>query len=58
MDEAQHLGTRALARGIARRPGGLRGLTKTLRLASMFADGVALAEAHLRAAWRDLGGEE
>ena len=34
----------------------LRGLPKSLRL--MFADGSALAAEHVRAAWRDLGGED
>ena len=41
---------------IARSPGGLRGLTKTLRLAGVFADGEALTVRHLQPAWRDLGG--
>lgn len=47
------------AREIGTRPGGLRGLTKTLRLASMFAanDGGQLTREHLVHAWRDLGGE-
>lgn len=44
---------------IAAKPGGLRGLTKVLRLASMFAAGAdrAVSCADIRAAWRDLGGE-
>lgn len=44
---------------IAAKPGGLRGLTKTLRLASMFAVGAGRAVScdDIRAAWRDLGGE-
>lgn len=44
---------------IASKPGGLRGLTKVLRLASMFAVG-AQREVNcddIRHAWRDLGGE-
>lgn len=50
---------RSLLHDIAAKPGGLRGLTKVLRLASMFAAG-AKAEVscdHIKAAWRDLGGE-
>jgi len=49
-----------LCRAIAAKPGGgLRGLTKTLRLASMFAAGAhrSLVGTDIRAAWRDLGGE-
>lgn len=42
---------------IARRPGGLRGLGKALRLAAVFAQGAPVGGEHLRAAWRDLGGE-
>lgn len=45
---------------IAARPGGLRGLTKVLRLASMFAAGAErprMSCEDIRAAWRDLGGE-
>ena len=46
---------------IARQPGALRAVTKTLRLAGMFASGeepaVGIEPKHLRAAWRDLGGE-
>ena len=41
---------------IARKPGGLRGVTKTLRLAGVFADGQAVTVRHLQAACRDLGG--
>lgn len=46
-------------RAIAAKPGGLRGLTKTLRLASMFAVGARreLCCQDIRAAWKDLGGE-
>ncbi|MCC5811176.1 MAG: AAA family ATPase [Ectothiorhodospiraceae bacterium] len=51
---------RQLCLGIGRRPGALRGLSQTLRLASMFAlesgagrPGVE----HIRDAWQDLGGE-
>ncbi len=44
---------------IAGKPGGLRGLTKVMRLASMFAAGAkrAVSCEDIRAAWRDLGGE-
>lgn len=44
---------------IAAKPGGLRGLTKVMRLASMFAAGVGREVCcdDIRAAWRDLGGE-
>lgn len=42
---------------IARRPGALRGVTKVLRLASLFARGEPVRLEHIRAAWRDLGGE-
>lgn len=47
------------AEDIGQKPGGLRGLTKVLRLASMFAagEGQPLAREHVIAAWRDLGGE-
>lgn len=51
---------RQLCQGIGKRPGALRGLSQTLRLASMFA--LASGEArpsveHIRDAWADLGGE-
>ncbi|MDT8428522.1 MAG: AAA family ATPase [Pseudomonadales bacterium] len=45
---------------IARKPGALRGVTKALRLASLFAQGQgepAVTATHIVAAWRDLGGE-
>lgn len=44
---------------IAAKPGGLRGLTKVMRLASMFAAGSGRAVScdDIKAAWRDLGGE-
>lgn len=44
---------------IAMRPGALRNVTKALRLASMLASGAGapLSPDHVRAAWRDLGGE-
>ncbi|MEX0745290.1 MAG: AAA family ATPase [Phycisphaeraceae bacterium] len=47
------------AEEIGTRPGGLRGLTKTLRLASMFAagEGKPMTRDHVAHAWRDLGGE-
>jgi DNA transposition AAA+ family ATPase len=51
---------RTLCLGIGRRPGALRGLSQTLRLASMFAAtaGAKLPAAeHIRDAWADLGGE-
>lgn len=50
---------RKLLHEIAVKPGGLRGLTKVLRLASMFAAGAERAVNcdDIRAAWRDLGGE-
>lgn len=41
---------------IGKRPGALRGLSQTLRLASLFASGQPGTE-HIRAAWKDLGGE-
>ena len=47
---------RAAALAIARTPGGLRGLTKSLRLAAMFAEGAPVEARHIRAAWADLGG--
>lgn len=53
-------GARQLCLGIGRRPGALRGLSQTLRLASMFAaaGGASRPRAeHIRDAWRDLGGE-
>lgn len=45
---------------IASKPGGLRGLTKVLRLAAMYAVGAkrALCCDDVRAAWRELGGAE
>jgi DNA transposition AAA+ family ATPase len=51
---------RTLCLGIGRRPGALRGLSQTLRLASMFAAtaGERLPGVeHIRDAWADLGGE-
>ena len=47
---------REFARGIANKPGGLRGLSHTLGLASVFAGDKAVSAEHLRAAWKDLGG--
>lgn len=51
-------GCRQLLHDIAAKPGGLRGLTKCLRLASMFAAGRDEAPNcdDIKAAWRDLGG--
>ncbi|WIX31215.1 AAA family ATPase [Salinicola sp. JS01] len=52
--------SRQLCLGIGRRPGALRGLCQTLRLASMFAaaGGASRPSAqHIRDAWQDLGGE-
>lgn len=50
---------REVLHSIASKPGGLRGLTKTLRLASMLANGrgEGVCCEDIRAAWRDLGGE-
>lgn len=51
---------RQLCLGIGRRPGALRGLSQTLRLASMFAASNGIARPgveHIRDAWQDLGGE-
>jgi DNA transposition AAA+ family ATPase len=44
-------------REIGAKPGGLRGVAKVLRLATMFADGEPITLDHVRAAWKDLGGE-
>ncbi|WP_052719374.1 AAA family ATPase [Halomonas sp. HG01] len=52
--------SRQLCLGIGRRPGALRGLSQTLRLASMFAAATGAARPsaeHIRDAWQDLGGE-
>jgi len=48
------------AKEIGSKPGGLRGLTKALRLACMFAagDGGVMQREHLVQAWRDLQGGE
>lgn len=48
---------RRLCLEIGRRPGALRGLSQTLRLASMFANGNRPGVAHIRDAWQDLGGD-
>ncbi|HID48851.1 MAG TPA: DNA transposition protein, partial [Chromatiales bacterium] len=42
---------------IARKPGGLRGVTKALRLAHMLSGGKPIEPKHIRAAWRRLGGD-
>lgn len=49
-----------LVHEIAAKPGALRGVNKALRLATMFASGQGepLGINHIRAAWRDLGGEQ
>ena len=47
---------RKAARLIARQPGGLRGLSQALKLASVLARGETVAAEHIRAAWKDLGG--
>lgn len=47
---------REAALEIARQPGALRGLTKALRLATLFAKGGPLEAQHVAAAWKDLGG--
>ena len=49
--------TRGAALEIARRAGALRGLTKTLRLASLVAGGEKVGAGNLRSAWKNLGGE-
>ena len=43
---------------IGKKPGALRVVTKTLRLASLFAQGAgeALTAQYIRAAWQELGG--
>jgi len=46
---------------IGRRPGALRGLTNTLRLASMYAQGrgdQTISHRHIKAAWKEHGGDE
>ena len=45
---------RVQALEISRQPGGLRGLTKALRLASMMAEGQTVAAGHLKSAWQEL----
>lgn len=52
IDDAE---TRSLLAGIADRPGALRGMVKTLRLASLYASHDAIKPTHVRAAWNDLG---
>ena len=49
--------TRSTALAIARMSGGLRLVTKTLRVASMYAGGGTVEARHVRTAWRELGGE-
>ncbi|MCS4503862.1 AAA family ATPase [Arhodomonas aquaeolei] len=52
--------SRQLCLSIGRRPGALRGLSQTLRLASMFATTAGAGRPgveHIRDAWADLGGE-
>jgi hypothetical protein len=53
-------GCKKLCHEIAKRPGALRGLTKTLQLASMYAHAEkrALCCEDIQAAWRELGGAE
>lgn len=43
---------------IGLKPGGLRAVTKTLRLASMFAagEGTSISDKHITSAWNELGG--
>ncbi len=51
---------RQICLSIGKRPGALRGLSQTLRLAAMFASMAGAARPgveHLRDAWQDLGGE-
>jgi DNA transposition AAA+ family ATPase len=45
---------------IAKKPGALRGVVKTLRLAAMFARGAGetLSTTHIKTAWRELGGAQ
>lgn len=52
-------GCRAALHDIASKPGALRGMTKVLRMASMFAagEGRQISSDDIKAAWRDLGGE-
>lgn len=47
---------RKAARSIARQPGGLRGLDHALKLAAVHSRGEAVKAAHIRSAWKDLGG--
>lgn len=47
----------AILKGIGEKPGALRGLVKTLRLAAMFAESGTPSHEHIAAAWRDLSGE-
>lgn len=54
----QEAGLELHAGAIAARPGGLRSLVKALSLARSAAAGKSLRPTHLRAAWRDLAGEE
>ncbi|MDH5185050.1 MAG: AAA family ATPase [Gammaproteobacteria bacterium] len=48
---------RDLLADIAAKPGALRMMTKTLRLAGLMAKGGKITIEHLKAAWKDLGGE-
>jgi DNA transposition AAA+ family ATPase len=48
---------RKLLRQIAHKPGGLRGITKTLRYAHMLAAGQSIEARHIRSAWMQLTGE-
>lgn len=47
----------SFAQEVASKPGALRGLNKTLRLATIFAKGESINSNHLKAAWADLTGE-
>jgi hypothetical protein len=51
---------RELLLDISKKPGALRGVVKIVQLAGMLAAGenTSIAEAHIRAAWNDLGGVE
>lgn len=50
-------GARAAARPIARQPGGLRAVVKTINRAVLLARGGQVGRQHVAAAWRRLGGD-
>lgn len=47
----------AVLEDVGRRPGALRMVTKTLRLAAVLAAGQPIARTHIEASWRDLQGD-